>query len=110
MAVTNRIFALSIMGSILAFAIIHLGVSIGIIASYRHYGDIFSPQVGLSSFNLVIALLGLVTGILGLAVILMNSEGLGKIYFNSKNFSYINQKLFPLLYFCNIFVFQMIHS
>lgn len=103
MAVINRTFAFGIMGSILVFALIHLGVSIGIIASYRHYGDIFTPQVGLSSFNLVIALFGFITGLLGLAAILMNSEGTGKIYLNRKNYSR-----------CSIFVIYlflpMIHS
>ena len=79
MALVDRIFAITIMALIVLFSIIHLGVSIGIIVPYRKYGDIFRPQIGLSSFNLVISLFGLLTGILGLVSLGLRAERFGKI-------------------------------
>jgi uncharacterized membrane protein len=84
MAIIDRSFSLTVMGLILVFALIHLGVSIGIIVPYRKYGDIFRPQIGLSSFNLVISLLGLITGILGIIAAGMRNEQFGKIDLNIK--------------------------
>lgn len=66
---------------ILIFAIIHLGVSIGIIVKNRQYGDIFRPEIGLSSFNIVISFLGLVVGTLGLISLLATQRLLGKFIF-----------------------------
>jgi len=102
MAIVDRIFVITIMALILAFSIIHLGVSIGIIVPYHKYGDIFKPQIGLSGFNIVISAFGLVTGILGLISILMNSEQLGKIYFNRKKILVCQLKM--ILVFYSIFV------
>ena len=84
MALVDRVFALTIMALILAFSVIHLGVSIGIIVPYRKYGNIFRPQVGLSGFNLVISIFGLLTGILGIISISLKSEQFGKICLNIK--------------------------
>jgi len=86
MNLKGRIFGLTIIGLILTFALIHLGVSIGIIVPYRKYGDIFRPQIGLSSFNLVISLFGLIAGILGIIAAGMRNEQFGKIYLNIKSF------------------------
>lgn len=67
---------------ILIFAIIHLGVSIGIIARNRQYKDIFRPEIGLSSFNIVISCLGFVVSILGLVCLLASHRILSKfLYF-----------------------------
>jgi uncharacterized membrane protein len=82
MAILDRIFPLTIMGLILAFSLIHLGVSLGIIIPYRKYGDIFRPEIGLSAFNIVISFFGFLAGILGLISILKNSDRFGKIYFS----------------------------
>ena len=79
MAVVDRIFAFTVMGLIVLFALIHLGVSVGIIVPYRKYGDILRPQIGLSAFNLVICLFGLITGILGIFAVRLKSEQFGKI-------------------------------
>jgi hypothetical protein len=86
MAVVDRIFATVIMVAILIFAILHVGVSIGIIVPFRKYGDIFTPQVGLASYNLVVGFVGLITGVLGLVAVWFDVQKLGKIYFNSKKF------------------------
>ena len=69
------------MGVIIAFSIIHLGVSIGIIVPARQYGDVFRPQVGLASFNLVIFLLAIVTGGLGLVSIFTGAKVVGNFFF-----------------------------
>ena len=63
---------------ILIFAIIHLGVNIGIIAGNRQYKDIFRPEIGLASFNIVISFLGFVVSILGLVCLLTNHRILSK--------------------------------
>jgi hypothetical protein len=78
MADVHNIFGVSIMSLILAFSVIHLGVGIGIIAPDRQYGDIFRPQVGLASFNLVISFLGFVTGAMGMCCVLKHADQLGK--------------------------------
>ena len=75
----DRIFANVIMGFILLFSLIHLGVGIGLIVTYRQYGDIFRPVVGLAAYNLVICILGFVTGMLGLFAIMKKSVPFGKI-------------------------------
>ena len=78
MFVVHNIFGISIMSLILAFSAIHLGVGIGIIAPDRSYSDIFRPQIGLASFNLVISILGLATGVLGMLCVLKNADQLGE--------------------------------
>ena len=88
MAIVDRIFAFAVMGFIVLFALIHLGVSVGIIVPYRKYGNIFGPQIGLSAFNLVICLLGLITGILGIISTSLSSERFGKIDLISNYFHY----------------------
>jgi len=83
MGILDRIFPLTTMGLILAFSLIHLGVSLGIIIPYRKYGDIFRPEIGLAAFNIVISIFGFVAGILGLICVLKNSDRFGKIYFST---------------------------
>ena len=78
MKFSDRILGFAVMGSIIAFALIHLGVSVGIIVPYRQYADVFRPQIGLSSYNLVIAILGLVTGIMGILCIATQAEKIGR--------------------------------
>jgi hypothetical protein len=82
MASLTRIFGITVMVLIILFAIIHLGVSIGIIIPYRKYGDIFRPEIALSAFNIVISFFGFVAGILGFLTVLFNVERFGKVYFN----------------------------
>jgi len=79
MALIDRVFALTIMALILLFSLIHLGVSIGLIVKDRKYADFFRPQIGLSSFNLVIFIFSFITGILGITALALNSERFGKI-------------------------------
>ena len=86
MAILDRIFAITTMTFILLFSLIHLAVSVGIIVPFRKYDDIFRPEIGLSSFNLVVCFVGLITGTLGLASVFMNSERFGKIFSNCRNF------------------------
>ena len=74
----GRTLGFAIMGLILAFTLIHLGVSIGIIIPQRQYADVFRPQIGLASFNLVICVFGFVAGILGLISLIMKGEQIGK--------------------------------
>ena len=78
MAFSERVLGFVVMGSIIGFTVIHLGVSIGIIVPFRQYADVFRPQIGLSSYNLVIVFLGLVTGILGLLCLATRTEKLGR--------------------------------
>lgn len=78
MAFSERILGFVVMGSIIGFAVIHLGVSVGIIVPFRQYADVFRPQIGLSSYNLVIAFLGLVTGIFGLLCLATRAEKFGR--------------------------------
>ncbi len=84
MAFSKRIFRMTMMGVIFGFALIHLGVSIGIIIPTRQYGDIYRPQLGLASFNLVIVILALVTGGLGLFSIFQGSGLIGTFFLNDK--------------------------
>ncbi|UJR30651.1 hypothetical protein I4U23_018175 [Adineta vaga] len=81
MEIKGRIFPLSIMGLVLLFSIIHLGVSIGIIGSFRKYGDFFRPQIGLCGFNIAISIFGLVTSIVGAFSIMTDSPKIGKVVF-----------------------------
>ena len=78
MALVDRIFGIVLMAFILVFSLIHLGVSIGFIVPHRKYGEFFRPIVGLSAYNLVICIVGFVTGILGLVAITTRSEKFGR--------------------------------
>jgi succinate dehydrogenase hydrophobic anchor subunit len=89
MAFSKRIFHVSVMCSILVFALIHVGVSIGIIIPGRHYGDIFQPQIGLAAFNLVIFLVALITGVLGVFSVLKSARPVGKFFSNLEQYSLI---------------------
>lgn len=85
----KRIFAVSVMGAIIVLGLIHIGVSIGIIVPARNYGAIFRPQIGLCSFNLVVALLALVTGILGLVMLFLENDRMCKYLFTSESLTSI---------------------
>jgi hypothetical protein len=63
---------------ILIFAIIHLGVSIGILTRFQPYGDIFRPERGIAGFNIVISLLGLIVGGVGIFATASNRGNLSK--------------------------------
>ena len=66
---------------ILILAIIHLAVSSSIIGKFRHYDDVFRPEVGLSAFNIVISILALLIGGFGLFSALTHRGNLGKRHF-----------------------------
>lgn len=66
----NRLMCVICMILILIFAIIHLGVSIGIIGRYHRYGDVFRPEIGLASFNIVISVYAFLIGGFGLFSVL----------------------------------------
>ena len=78
MEMTNRVFGIAMMGLLLLFTVIHIGVSIGIIVPNRKYSDIFRPQIGLAAFNLVISIFSLVTGVMGLVSLSMNKPRIGR--------------------------------
>jgi hypothetical protein len=78
MATKFAIYGIIIMSLILIFSFIHLGVSIGIISENRSYNDMFRPEIGLSSFNIVISFLGIVVSALGLFCLLTNQGVLRK--------------------------------
>ncbi len=63
---------------IIVFGIIHLGVGIGIVAKYRKYSDVCQQTVGLSGFNIVIAILALITGIMCVISITQGKAALSK--------------------------------
>ena len=75
----DRILAFAILGSMIAFSLIHLGVSVGIIIPYRQYDDIYRPEIGLASFNLTICIISFFAGIAGLISVGLNAEFLGKL-------------------------------
>ena len=74
----GRIIALICSILIVIFAIIHLGVSIGILARFQPYGDIFHPERGIAGFNIVISLLGLLVGGVGIFAAASNRGDLCK--------------------------------
>lgn len=74
----NHLFGVMILSLMVMFALIHLGVSIGIIATNKSFGNIFRPETGLASFNIVIAVFGFAVGIAGIICILTNRDGIGK--------------------------------
>ena len=51
---------------ILAFACIHLGVSIAIIVRNRSLSSIYRPEIGLASYNVFISGLGFLVSAVGL--------------------------------------------
>jgi len=65
-------------GLILFFSLIHLAVSISILARFSRYGDVFRPEIGIASFNLVIAVVGLIVGGVGLFSVLTHRKNLSK--------------------------------
>ncbi|CAF0977524.1 unnamed protein product [Rotaria sordida] len=100
MVKTIRTLSFAVMVSILIFAIIHLGVSIGIIVRYRKYGDVFRPQIGLSGFNIAISVFGLLAGIFGIiAAIMAGITGVfaiaslvSALVINAKSLSYVSSR------------------
>lgn len=80
MAIKEKIFPLTIMGLILVFSLIHLGVSIGIIGQYRKYSTFFGPQIGLAGYNIAISVFGLVASIVGIFAFMTDSPKIGKIF------------------------------
>jgi hypothetical protein len=73
-----QLYGLIILSLIVVFSLIHLGVSIGIIDGDRPYEDIFRPEIGLSSYNIVIGFLGITAGSVGLMHMLTEYKGLGR--------------------------------
>ena len=63
---------------IIIFGLIHLAVSISIISNLHRYGDIFRPEIGLASFNIVIGVYALLVGGFGLFAVLTYRDILSK--------------------------------
>ena len=63
---------------IVVFGIIELGSSIGIVARYNKYQDVFRPSVGLSAFDIVVGLYAIAIGILCLFGIIRQRPALSK--------------------------------
>jgi len=74
----RRLVAVILMILILMFALIHLGVSIGILVDIRNYGDVYRPEKGLAAFDLVISIYGLIIGGFGLFSVLTYRSILSK--------------------------------
>jgi len=72
------LIAVILMILILMFALIHLGVSIGILVKVRNYGDVYRPEKGLAAFDLVISIYGLIIGGFGLFSVLTPRSILSK--------------------------------
>jgi hypothetical protein len=66
---------------ILIFVIVDLGVSNTILVKFRDYGNVFRPERGLASFNIVISLYGLIIGGFGLFSVLTDRRNLSKYIF-----------------------------
>jgi len=79
----RRVFCAICMSLILILACIHLGVSISIVIKFRNYGDIYRPERGLASFNIVISTYGLLVGGFGLFSVLTDRKILCKYIFFS---------------------------
>ncbi len=77
----RRLFCAICMSLILILACIHLGVSISILVKFRNTGDIYRPEIGLASFNIVIGTYGLLVGGFGLFSVLTNRGILSKCIF-----------------------------
>jgi hypothetical protein len=75
---SRRLIAVVFMILILIFALIHLGVSIGILVHVRNYGDVYRPEKGLAAFDLVISIYGLIIGGFGLFSVLTDRSILSK--------------------------------
>ena len=78
MGLGERILGIITTGLILIFALIHLGVSIGIIAQNVSHNDMFRPEIGLAAFNIVISFLGILVGTTGLVCVTTHKEVLSK--------------------------------
>jgi succinate dehydrogenase hydrophobic anchor subunit len=81
MQVPIKLIRFIFMALILIFALIHLGVSIGIIVRFQDYGDIFRPERGLAAFNIVISVLGIIIGVSGVFAALYDLDALCKYIF-----------------------------
>ena len=66
---------------IVVMAIVHFGVSGGIIGRFREYSDVFRPEIGLSAFNIVIGFFALLIGSFGLFSALTHRGNLGMYNF-----------------------------
>lgn len=62
---------------ILIFGIIHFGVGVGIVATYRLFQPVFMSSLGLAAFNIVIGIYAVVVGIIGIIAIVRNRPSLG---------------------------------
>jgi uncharacterized membrane protein len=80
MAAPGRTSTLIVAALIIVVGIIHFGVGVGIVARYRKYSDVFRQTVGLSAFDIVVALYGIAVGIVSLISIIRESPSLGKYF------------------------------
>jgi formate hydrogenlyase subunit 3/multisubunit Na+/H+ antiporter MnhD subunit len=69
--------AIVIAALVLILGIIHLSVAAAFVSKYNRYKDVFQQPVGLSGFNIVIGIYGIVIGILGLVTITRMQAPLG---------------------------------
>lgn len=76
MALSGQIRTLIISAAILIMGIIHLGVGIGIVAKYKQFKDIFEQQVGLSGYNIFVAIFTIIVAIIGFVAVLRDNPNL----------------------------------
>ena len=73
-------FATLLLAFALLFGAILLIVSLSIIDQNRDYDDLYRPELGLASFNIVISSAALILGATGVCVSLVRNPKLRKLY------------------------------
>lgn len=71
---------------ILAFALTHLGVSVGILVLDIPYRDLYRPEIGLASFNVAISFFGIVVSIGSLIYFATHKKAIGKFLLTLKRY------------------------
>ncbi len=96
MAFGGHLHSIILLSLILIFGIIHLGVGIGIVAKYHDYATVFQQQIGLSGYNIFVALLTIMISSLGLFSVSNGYSRLSKYIF----FLYIEQLKYMREIYC----------
>lgn len=73
-------FSTLILALVLIFGIILIIISLSIIDQNRGYADLYRPELGLASFNIVISSVAIIIGCVGICVSLVKNPLLRKIF------------------------------
>lgn len=78
-----RLAGVIVTALVLIVSLVHLGLGIGVLASFSRYGDVFRPENGLAGYNIFIGVIGIIISSFGIFSVVTDRGILSEYYSSS---------------------------